>query len=373
MRGERRRRVIRVVYTIDDLQCGGAETMMVRIAGTLNRAEFFPIVLAKHMRGLLGEELARKSIRSMNGGFALQWMDGRLGRMRCLAAAMRLRAMRASVVHSFMPLGHKSEAQVCKAAGLPFVVTLANAGTSAMSPVMTYRLREATAIVAVSESAARAYCSEEALRRKVVVLHNGVDLEEFAPRRPDPRIRRDLGVPEDRLLIACVANLRLVKGHRYLVKAFSRLSCDGQAYLLLVGNGPEQLALEEMATSLGIAHFIRIIHTRGIAQILNASDVFVLPSVSEGCPVALLEAMASGLPCVTTDSYGHEFVRSGIDGLVVPVADEEALADALRRLAVDADLRVRLGTEARATAERCFDIHHTATAHERIYRTLAGR
>jgi glycosyltransferase involved in cell wall biosynthesis len=109
-----------------------------------------------------------------------------------------------------------------------------------------------------------------------------------------------------------------------------------------------------------------------MARLLAAADVFVLPSLLEGQPLALLEAMASGIPCVVTRASGlDEFVADKEDGLLVPPMDSQALADAVYRLLLDAELARRLGNAAQKRA-RAFDVPSMLEALEGVYRGLLG-
>jgi glycosyltransferase involved in cell wall biosynthesis len=111
---------------------------------------------------------------------------------------------------------------------------------------------------------------------------------------------------------------------------------------------------------------------KDISRILSGVDLFVLPSLLEGQPLALLEAMASGLPCVATSASGlDEFVAHEEDGLLVPPMDSQALADAVHRLLLDAELAGRLGNAAQKRA-RTFDVPSMLETLERVYRDLLG-
>jgi|APFre7841882724_1041349.scaffolds.fasta_scaffold06380_2 glycosyltransferase involved in cell wall biosynthesis len=183
----------------------------------------------------------------------------------------------------------------------------------------------------------------------VTSVPTGIRPELFFPGDPG-EARRTLGLPEDGLLIGIVATLRSWKGHRYLVDAFARLARPN-ARLIIVGTGPQREGLERQVFGARLGEHVHLVgDQRHVAPWLRAFDVFALPSyANEGVPQALVQAMMSGLACVTTEAGAiSEVARDGETALVVPAKDVDALAQALARLADDAALRARLGAAARA-------------------------
>jgi glycosyltransferase involved in cell wall biosynthesis len=153
-----------------------------------------------------------------------------------------------------------------------------------------------------------------------------------------------------------VGRLSRVKGFDLLIRAFATLSRQQPDWrLVILGEGEERTALESLVTGLGLQG--RVLLPGAIAApgpVLSSASLFVLPSRYEGFPNALLEAMALGLACVATDcdSGPREIISDGVDGLLVPADDVEAMATAMLRLADDEELRRRLARAAPAAAER---------------------
>jgi glycosyltransferase involved in cell wall biosynthesis len=180
----------------------------------------------------------------------------------------------------------------------------------------------------------------------------GVDPARFEPADP-VRSRAALGIAP-MTTIGILATLRSWKGHRFLIEALAALRAHGrQVQLLVVGDGPQREALVEQAGKAGLADAVRFVgHDPRPERWLGAMDLFVLPSyANEGVPQALMQAMMSGLPCVTTDVGAiGEIARDGETAVLVPPQDSAALADALARLIDDPALRQRLGNQARAFA-----------------------
>ena len=193
----------------------------------------------------------------------------------------------------------------------------------------------------------------------VQLVHCGVDRSLFrvVPARPGSL---------DVLRLVCVASLNDYKGHRHLLDALVLLREQGQrATCQLVGDGPLRQELEEQAARLGLGDAVEFLGRRTapeVRRLLEECDAFVLPSVKtadgmmEGIPVALMEALASGRPAVASRLSGiPELVEDGVNGLLVPPADPQALAEALLRLASDPDLRRSLAEAGPARIADGFD------------------
>jgi glycosyltransferase involved in cell wall biosynthesis len=203
-------------------------------------------------------------------------------------------------------------------------------------------------------------CGEPA-RAKIHVVHCGVDATAFAPaRKADGR---------EALRMVCVASLEPVKGHVFLIEACRllrqrgiNLRCD------LAGEGPLRPQLEQRIIDAGLAGHVHLLGgcpRPEVIALLSAADVAVLASHPtrdgrrEGIPVALMEAMACGLPVVASAISGiPELVDDGVTGLLVPSGDPVALADAVERLHADPGVRARKGEAGRDKVQKEFDLHH---------------
>jgi glycosyltransferase involved in cell wall biosynthesis len=184
---------------------------------------------------------------------------------------------------------------------------------------------------------------------KIRSLPLGVDPEVFAPRPVPPGFE-----------IVCVGRLAPVKAHLVLVAAIARLVAEGRKdlQLVLVGDGPSRSAIEKEIARLNLTGYVRLEgaqnHDRVLEYYRHAS-VFALASFAEGVPVVLMEAMAMEVPCVATWITGiPELIRNEIDGLLVPPADEAAIASAIARLMDDRELAARLGRSGRLRVLECY-------------------
>jgi glycosyltransferase involved in cell wall biosynthesis len=201
----------------------------------------------------------------------------------------------------------------------------------------------------------------------------GIDLGRYAPAdRAQAKAR--LGLDPAQACIGIVATLRSWKGHRYLVEAFAALK-QREARLLMVGDGPVRDALQEQVAQLGLAQ--RVLMPGNQAEVtpwLQALDVFVLPSyANEGVPQALMQAMAAGVPVISTPIGSiEELVRHGETGLLVPPRDADALRAAIERLLAEPDLGQRLAQAALAWVRERYSRERMLERMEAIFLGLAA-
>jgi glycosyltransferase involved in cell wall biosynthesis len=192
---------------------------------------------------------------------------------------------------------------------------------------------------------------------RVRLIWNGAPLDEFAPAPRDRalRVRHDLGIPDDALVVGSIGRLSAQKGHRFLVEAAGRLLPGRpQARVLVAGDGDLMADLRQQAAALGIADRVVFAgHRTDVPDLLGALDVFCISSLYEGTPLALFEAMAAGKAIVSTSVDGcREVLEDGVTGVLVPPADATALASGLDGVLGDAALREGLGRRALAASRR---------------------
>ena len=212
-------------------------------------------------------------------------------------------------------------------------------------------------IIAVSGIMADTLRQSGYKRASVTHIHNGLDLGKVTARRDREDVRRELGVDSDSLLIGTVGRLSAVKGHSDLLRAARLiLRRERHARFLIVGSGPLRDELTALAVELGVDHACVFAGARSdVYDLVGALDIFVLPSLDEGIPMALLEAMALGRPIVAARVGGvPEVILHGETGLLVPPRDVHALAGACLELAADREWRNMLGAHARRLVEREF-------------------
>ena len=346
---------------------GGAATASAQIARHLARRGVQVVVLTSHFRGLPRRE-------PRDGYLVYRVPAGRRHIDRCsvpemgaymlgaAGPALRLaRVFRPDLMHVFfgMPTGPVG-LLVNQVLGVPYLLSLRGGDVPGFMADELARMHQLTmpltrriwaragALVANSPRLHQLALSVVP-ERTVELVPNGVDLEMFRPAAPRPE------GASVRLLF--VGRLVRQKGLVYLLQSLAQLdpAIRGQVELELVGSGPDEESLRTLAGELGIAaqvHFAGWVAREAIVAHYQQADVFVLPSLDEGMPNVVLEAIACARPIVATDLPGNrELVRGGENGFLVPRADSAALTAALDGLITDAALRRRMGAASRALAE----------------------
>jgi len=210
------------------------------------------------------------------------------------------------------------------------------------------------------------------------VIHNGVDTEKYRPGTPEERAiaRRAWGAGHDDVVLMTVASLKPLKRIDALLRAAAALRNSGAPIrAVLVGDGPDRGALESLARELGLSDRVTFAGVReDVDAWLRGADVFVLSSRTEAFPNVVLEAMATGLPVVTTDVGSvREMVEPGVSALVVPAGDDPALGAAISRLASDPSLRDAFGRRGREIVEARFRFETTCAQREALLEELLSR
>jgi len=218
--------------------------------------------------------------------------------------------------------------------------------------------------------------------QRIVRIPNGVSVGPLrdATRQAKARealaeIGHELALPRDAPLAVYVGRLHQAKGLRHLAAAFKKIVARrSNARLWLVGHGPDRGALIDRVHDLDLRGRIVLPGVfDDVEELLHAADVFVLPSHEEGMSISLLEAMAAGVPVVTTDIPGNRpLVTDGQHGLLVPPGDVPALAEAIARVLDEPETATRLAAAARRRVEEHFTLAQTVAAHEELFSRLTA-
>ena len=230
--------------------------------------------------------------------------------------------------------------------------------------------------IAVSKSTAEFLINARQLPPdKVKTVYLGVPLEEFSRSRSPEEIaeaRREIGVAPGEFAIGTVTRLHDSKGNSYLVDAAAIVLKERpRARFFLVGEGPLLSDLEQQAAALGLGdRFVFHGFAKDVAAVVSAFDLSVFPSLWEGTPLTVFEALAMGKPIVATDADGLlDVLTAERDAVIVPKRDAPALAAGIVRMMDDDGLRARLGAEARTTGQT-YDIAAFVRKMERLYDIL---
>ncbi|MGE4620071.1 MAG: N-acetyl-alpha-D-glucosaminyl L-malate synthase BshA [Planctomycetota bacterium] len=249
-------------------------------------------------------------------------------------------------------------------------ITLVGADPS-YAGITRWAIEESDRVTVVSDWLGEATRQELSPCQDLYTIPNAVDPEVFSPDRANADLRARFSSPGE-LLVVHVSNFRPVKRVTDVVAAFAQGAKDIPARLLMIGHGPDLGHSQEEARRLGVEDRISWLGPiDDTAALLASSDLFLLPSESESFGLAALEAMASGLPVVSTLSGGiPTVVQSGESGLLAPVGDVDQLAEHLRTLLQDQPLRQRFSATARQLAVDQFGWDRVIESYEKNYEEL---
>jgi len=238
--------------------------------------------------------------------------------------------------------------------GVPYVVTLHGSDVTILGsdpsyhPVNNHSVEQADAVTAVSDFMRREAYERLGVEREVKVIPNFVDSDIFKPDVCDS----DIVKQENETMIIHVSNFRPVKRVPDLIYAMKIVTKEQpNAKLLLVGDGPDRHSVERLIDHLNLSRNIRLTGFRSdVANLMRCSDIGLLSSETESAPLTLLEGMSSGLPMIATNVGGiPEIIENGMNGVIVPPKNPEAIANQIINLIKDPELRTQLGTKARET------------------------
>ncbi len=241
-------------------------------------------------------------------------------------------------------------------------------------------LKKADDLLISESEASRSYLVDKLSydKKKTLVIRNGVDIAGWSISKTDRKERREMiGVTNEDFLVGSVGRLDEQKGHIHLIDAIAALLPNHpQIKSVILGEGPLHAELQTRIDSLGIGPTMGLLGEQDeITAWLSAFDAFVLPSLWEGIPNALLEAMALGLPVIATDVDGiPEALVHGLSGLVIKPGDPKAIATALQDLIEDKALSANLGNEAKKVVSENFTLAPMIERYEKAYRAvLSGK
>jgi glycosyltransferase involved in cell wall biosynthesis len=353
----------------------GAEAALLALIGGLDHSRWRPTLVHYRAPGIEPLVAAARGL-NVETWPVPSMPHGVEGAIRALSFMRALRERRPHIFHAYLtwPLAAKNPLLAAIVARCPAVVATVQLymDVSVTRPMLLQqRLIGAGVDRFVPVSCHNAGSLEALLkwpRRKMHVIPNAVDPDPFM-REPNLDLKRALS--GGRPLILTAARLDRQKGQRYLLQAATQVP---EAVFALAGDGPDRAALEELADELEVRDRVRFLGRRSdVAELLAACDVFVLPSLYEGLPISLLEAMAAQRPVIATAIGGtDEVVIDEHCGLLVPPAKPSALAAALRRLLADEALRRRLAIAARDRVINDFSVPEMVSRVTSLYEELTG-
>jgi glycosyltransferase involved in cell wall biosynthesis len=361
----------RIAMMLESDGPGGAEMMVLRLSVELRRHGHFILPVGRaHGNGWLGDQFRQSGFNTEVYELNSPIDPGCVRRLMSL-----FRHHRIDTVHSHEFTTSVYGAAAARILGLSHVVTM-HGGLTVCKALrrriaLRWAMRGADHTVMVSNATRRQFAHDLGLNEaRLDVIPNGVPV----PRGDASRVRQEFRIGERDCVLLAVGNLEPHKGHRVLLDALAqiqRAARSGSWRLIIAGGrgGPEHRALLQQVGEMGLGDRVSIVLNRNdISDLLALADIFVMPSLWEGLPMALLEAMLARKAIVASATAGiPEAITDGQDGVLVPPGDVTALADALHGMIDNPERRGELAGAAMRRAANDFTVQVMAERYESLY------
>jgi glycosyltransferase involved in cell wall biosynthesis len=367
---------IRVLYVVENTSFGGGERGFGQLSTSIDKSRFLPHIVA-HPGGQL-EDLA------LNHGLVFFPLNMR--RKANLNTISKISKIidrhRINIVHS---MGSRADffarmaVRNCLSAKVICTIAMLIEGYD-VGPLRKaiykyadcYSSRFVSRYITVSKALKQWLVKERKIsEKKISVIYNGVELDRYNPERFHGNgLRQSLNLKDDTVIVGSIGRMVYQKGFKYLIEAANILHRKNvNVHFVFVGKGPEEKSLKKMVESYRLSPICTFTGERfDIPQLLSDFDIFAFPSVQEGLPRVVIEAMAMRKPIVATDIEGvREELEHNLSGLIVPPGKADAFAEALIQLIRDKYKAGQLGLEARRNAATNFDLKRTVSNIERLY------
>lgn len=365
---------IRILFTIPNFITAGSGRVLANIVERLDRAKYIPTVCVSRRGGQIEAELELQGMQVIEFPFTVSARPYMTLMSRVHQAAQAFKPLRFDLWHSFHYADDYSEPLIAHLAGVKaWVYTKKSMMWGSRAWIVRSLL--AKKIVADNNDMPRMFFNRYNLSKKVQVIPHGVDINQFKPISVDNNAYRfEHGLSKESFLVGLVAHLVPVKGHAFLIEAAAQLP---QVHLMFAGRADDQAYFAHLKTlvqAFGISHRVHFLgNVTDVPEFLAQMDIIVMPTVNrgEGCPVALLEAMACGKACVATDVPGsNDIIEDGVSGLLVKSEDAQTLVHGIRQLFEDPLYREKLEVTARKRIVDHFSIEREVQAYQALYEAL---
>lgn len=342
-----------VLHVVDSLERGGLERLVHDLAIAQHQAGWQVAVFSINDTQGYRQSLEQAGVPVIVGN-KQGTLDLRV--LKLLRRTVRTQGIQTVHAHNFVPSYYAAFALIGLRPSVAQVVTCHDMGTRLanrrLRTLFKWSVGRSQRVAMVGKQVCERFVSSGVVPgNKACTVLNAVPIEHFFI-TPDKRswARKELGLNEHDLVVGCVGRLVDLKNHAALIKQWPEVHrAHPHAKLLLIGDGPLRQTLHELALDHGVAEHVIFAGLRdNVAQLLPALDIFALPSFTEGVSIALLEAMASGLPPLASKVGGNiEVVQHGKTGMLFDVQDAGALSQALMTMLGDESMRQQLARQAR--------------------------
>jgi glycosyltransferase involved in cell wall biosynthesis len=382
----------KILYLITGLNVGGAEMILWKTIKYLNKKKFNPVVVSIIPPGKIGQKISQEGVKvySLNiKKFLLPENKDKIYPLfiRSFSVLFREIPRLISIVSSEKPMilhSHLFHANflgriIGKICGVPIIIsTIHNIdfGGKLREKLLRYTDKFHDVTIAVSQTVADTMVKKGVVsKEKIRIIYNGIEDKkmEIDKNISRKKISKELGISNEKFILISVGRLTKQKGYPYMIDAMQILKQNFDLIWIILGEGEERTNLEKEIQAKNLQkHIFLLGNVENVEEYLNASDIFVMPSLWEGLPLSLLEAMAASLPVIATRVGGiPEVITDGINGFLVAPRSSQELAKKIKYvLNLPSDTREKIVKIARETITHKFSLNKMINEYQKLYQEL---
>jgi glycosyltransferase involved in cell wall biosynthesis len=364
---------IKVLECIRQGQIGGGESHLLSLVENLDRARFEPVVLSFTDGPMVN------ALKSMGVECRVIHTERPFDIFKWKLVKQFIKEQEVDIVHAHGTRANSNIIWAARSLKIPVIYTVHGWSFHQDQNPLVRRIRIMGEKYLVSKSSLTISVSlsnQQSGKKYIkfpnsIVINNGIDRIKFDPEKPYPDIRKEFQIPETAILVLFIARFTAHKQPLSLIQAFAKtIPVNDRMHLLMVGDGDQKQAAVELISKLGLQDKITLAPFRqDVPSVLATADIFVLPSLWEGLPIGLLEAMSMGKAVIATNVDGtSEIIRNCENGLLINTNGlVNNLANSLVNMAEDENLRKAFSEKAKATIKERFDVSNMTIKIENKY------
>lgn len=361
---------INIMQVVLSLACGGLERLTLQLSDRLNKEKYRVTICCLDREGELAAEGRLKGINIV----AFDRKPG-FDMLLPFKLAVLMRKQNIDIVHTHNPCAMIYGTLGARLARVPVVMNTRHNGDIRHVNRIIWAMNDIIAVI--SRDAQQTLLRHNKIKQdKTLVVYNGIDENKFNILQLNNQFRINLGINSRAHVIGTASRLSTLKDQYTMIESFCLvLKQLPNSYLVLVGDGPERQTLEQHSARLNVSKNVIFLGFRNdIVSYLSMFDLFIMSSLMEGIPLALLEAMAVSRPVVVTNVGGNsEVVIEGETGILIPPKDSEKMAQAIIKILQNPNLAKKMGEAGRKRVEDKFTLDRMVNRYESIYEEYLAR
>jgi len=387
---------IKILYLITGLNVGGAEVLLWKLIKDLDKEKFEPVVVSIIPIGEIGKRIQQEGIKILSLNITKVLTSKNKEKFSSLIFRSIITIFKEiphlvfitlkekpKILHSFLFHANflgRITGKICRVPIIISSIHSMNFGGKLREKLLRYTDNLCDLTIAVSQMVAKTMTEKRVVpKQKLKVIYNGIELEDFDLDKNIIReeIRKELGIRSNQNILISVGRLAKEKGYSYMIKTIQILKKKYPDLIWIVlGDGEDRRKLEREVKTSNLQKNVFFLGNRNnVAEYLIASNVFLMPSLEEGLPLALLEAMVCGLPIVATNVGGiPEVITDGANGFLVEPKNSLALAKKIEYLLnLEQERRKKIGLEGRKVVEEKFSLEKMERDYKNLYQQFLSK